>query len=151
LPVWFGGRSDAALRRVGRLGDGWLASAVSPEEVRVMAPRIQEHATAAGRAIDEDHYGVIVPYWITADRDAALERVATGLLRLRPDASPADYAAIGSAAGCRDLVRRYIDAGASKFVMRPVCPPTETLAQLNYLAGEVLPAFHTTAAAMEMR
>jgi probable F420-dependent oxidoreductase len=142
LPVWFGGRSDAALRRVGTLGDGWLGSAVTPVEAAEMVPRIQAHAAAAGRAIDDDHYGVIVPYWITGDRDAALERVAPAMLRLRPDASPAGYAALGSAADCRDLVRRYVDAGVSKFVMRPVCPPAEIFAQLEQLTDEVLPAFH---------
>ena len=146
LPVWFGGRSDAALRRVGQVGDGWLGSAVSPAEVAELAPRIREHAAAVGRTIDEDHYGVIIPYWITDDGEAALERIAPAMLRLRPDAPPAGYAAIGSAAHCRDLIRRYIDAGASKFVLRPVCPPDETFAQLERLAGDVLPAFHRSAA-----
>lgn len=150
LPVWFGGRSDAALRRVGRIGDGWLGSAVTPDEVRELTPHIRQHAAAADRAIDEDHYGVIIPYWITNDAAAALERVAPSMLRLRPDAPPAGYAAVGTAAECRDLLRRYIDAGASKFVLRPVCPPAETFDQLGRLADEVLPAFHrsvSTAAA----
>jgi probable F420-dependent oxidoreductase len=149
LPVWFGGRTEPALRRVGTIGDGWLASAVSPDEVAVMAPRIREHAAAAGRTIDDDHYGVIVPYWITDDGAAALERVSPGMLRLRPDASPADYAAVGTAALCRDLIRRFIDAGASKFVMRPVCPPSDTDEQLDRLADDVLPAFHGVPAAAD--
>jgi probable F420-dependent oxidoreductase len=146
LPVWFGGRSDAALRRVGTLGDGWLGSAVSPDEAREMVPRIQAHAAAAGRAIDDDHFGVIIPYWITDDGEAALERVSASMLRLRPDASPAGYAAVGTAAECRALVRRYVDAGVSKFVMRPVCPPAEIFSQLDLLAEEVLPAFHAATA-----
>jgi alkanesulfonate monooxygenase SsuD/methylene tetrahydromethanopterin reductase-like flavin-dependent oxidoreductase (luciferase family) len=32
LPIWAGGNSDAAFRRVGRLGDGWLASRVADAE-----------------------------------------------------------------------------------------------------------------------
>src|SRR5215208_2317253 len=147
MPVWFGGRSEPALRRVGTLGDGWLGSAVSPDEVRAVIPTVNAFAEGAGRAIEEDHFGLILPYWITPDRDAALERVAPGLLRLRPDASPADYAAIGSAADVRALIERFVAAGASKFVLRPVCPPTETFAQLNALVEDVLPAFHAAPAA----
>ena len=142
VPVWFGGRSEAAFRRVGSLGDGWLGSAVPPDEIAAAVPRIQAYAAAAGRAIDDDHYGVIIPYWLTDDGEAALARVAPQMLRLRPDAPPAGYAAIGTAAHCRDLIRRYIDAGASKFVLRPVCPPAETFVQLDRLAADVLPAFH---------
>jgi probable F420-dependent oxidoreductase len=151
VPVWFGGRTDPALRRVGTIGDGWLASAVSPEEVAVAIPRIQEHAAAAGRAIDDDHYGVIIPYWITDDPEAALARVLPGMLRLRPDGNPASYVAIGDAERCRAVVQRFIDAGASKFVMRPVCPPGETVEQLDRLAEEVLPAFHGTMTAAPAR
>jgi probable F420-dependent oxidoreductase len=147
MPVWFGGRSEAALRRVGTLGDGWLGSAVSPEEVRAVVPRVHAIAQAAGREIEEDHFGVIVPYWITPDRERALERVAPGLLRLRPDGSPADYAALGTAAEVRALIERFVAAGASKFVLRPVCPPDETFEQLDRLAAEVLPAFHPAGAA----
>jgi len=144
MPVWFGGRTDPALRRVGTIGDGWLASAVTPEEVAEAIPRIQAHATAAGRSIDADHYGVIIPYWITSEsaNEAALARVAPGMRRLRPDTDPATYAAVGDAARCRDVVRRFIEAGASKFVMRPVCPPDEIVTQLDRLAEDVLPAFH---------
>src|SRR6266508_3694766 len=32
LPIWIGGRSQAAMRRTGRLGDGWLVSRLSPVE-----------------------------------------------------------------------------------------------------------------------
>ena len=50
LPIWIGGYSDAAFRRVGRLGDGWLASRVSDaENARRALESIRRHAEAAGR------------------------------------------------------------------------------------------------------
>jgi probable F420-dependent oxidoreductase len=50
LPIWIGGASDAALRRVGRLGDGWLASRVSDaEDGRRAIAAIRRHAEQAGR------------------------------------------------------------------------------------------------------
>jgi probable F420-dependent oxidoreductase len=50
LPIWIGGASEAALRRVGRLGDGWLASRVSDTaDGKKAIETIRRHAEAAGR------------------------------------------------------------------------------------------------------
>src|SRR5512145_473115 len=35
LPLWIGGNSEAAMRRAGRLGDGWIPSFITPEQFRV--------------------------------------------------------------------------------------------------------------------
>jgi probable F420-dependent oxidoreductase len=50
LPIWIGGNSEAAFRRVGRLGDGWLASRVGDAAgAREAIESIRGHASAAGR------------------------------------------------------------------------------------------------------
>ena len=50
LPIWIGGGSDAALRRVARLGDGWLASRVTDaEDGRRSIATIHRYAQEAGR------------------------------------------------------------------------------------------------------
>jgi probable F420-dependent oxidoreductase len=50
LPIWIGGMSEPAFRRVGRLGDGWLASRVTDaESARTAFEAIRRHAEAAGR------------------------------------------------------------------------------------------------------
>ena len=50
LPIWIGGSSETALRRVGRLGDGWLASRVTDaDDARRAIDVIHRHAAAAGR------------------------------------------------------------------------------------------------------
>jgi probable F420-dependent oxidoreductase len=50
LPIWIGGMSEPAFRRVGRLGDGWLASRVSDAaSARAAFDAIRRHAEAAGR------------------------------------------------------------------------------------------------------
>jgi probable F420-dependent oxidoreductase len=50
IPVWIGGYSEAAFRRVGRLGDGWLASRVSDAtDARRALESIRRHAEQAGR------------------------------------------------------------------------------------------------------
>jgi alkanesulfonate monooxygenase SsuD/methylene tetrahydromethanopterin reductase-like flavin-dependent oxidoreductase (luciferase family) len=50
IPIWVGGNSGAALRRVGQLGDGWLASRITDaDDARRAIEAIRRHAEAAGR------------------------------------------------------------------------------------------------------
>jgi probable F420-dependent oxidoreductase len=49
LPIVFGGRVEAALRRAGRLGDGYQATSSSPAAVASRIPILREAAEAAGR------------------------------------------------------------------------------------------------------
>jgi probable F420-dependent oxidoreductase len=50
LPIWIGGRSERALRRVGELGDGWLGNQLADAaSARAAIDAIHRHAAAAGR------------------------------------------------------------------------------------------------------
>lgn len=50
LPIWVGGNSPRALRRVGEFGDGWLATAMTdPAAAARAVGTIRRHAEAAGR------------------------------------------------------------------------------------------------------
>jgi probable F420-dependent oxidoreductase len=49
LPIWFGGRDEAALRRAGRLGQGYHSSASSHEQLAERIPIINAAAAEAGR------------------------------------------------------------------------------------------------------
>jgi probable F420-dependent oxidoreductase len=51
LPIWIGGRNDAALARAGRLADGYHSSATSPEAFARRIPTIRDAAHAAGRPL----------------------------------------------------------------------------------------------------
>ncbi len=53
IPVWFGGNAEATLRRVGRLGDGWLPQRGPDEVARGMLDRVRGYAREAGRAPQE--------------------------------------------------------------------------------------------------
>ena len=50
LPIWIGGTSKAALRRVAELGDGWLATAIEDVDVaKGFIQRIHDHAESIDR------------------------------------------------------------------------------------------------------
>jgi probable F420-dependent oxidoreductase len=49
VPVWFGGRDAPALRRAGRLGDGYHSSATGHDQLAVRIPIIRAAAEEAGR------------------------------------------------------------------------------------------------------
>jgi probable F420-dependent oxidoreductase len=49
LPVWVGGRNEAALRRAGRLGNGYHSSASGHDQLAVRVPIIRAAAEEAGR------------------------------------------------------------------------------------------------------
>ena len=60
--MWLGGKAPSELRRIGRLADGWLASFSTPEDCKASRVAIEAAADAAGRAIDDDHFGAMVFY-----------------------------------------------------------------------------------------
>jgi probable F420-dependent oxidoreductase len=50
IPVWFGGSSDAALRRAARLGDGWLPQHRKAEDALPALDLLASYLKAAGRS-----------------------------------------------------------------------------------------------------
>ena len=48
IPVWFGGRSDPLLDRVGRIGDGWFPN-MGPKQVAEGMKKVRAAAERAGR------------------------------------------------------------------------------------------------------
>jgi probable F420-dependent oxidoreductase len=142
LPIWIGGRSQAAMRRTGRLGDGWLVSSVSPEEVEAGIKTIRAYAAEAGREIPEDHYGVLIPFCFAANGERAFE-IAERSIRPRDDLPTSAFTALGSPDEVRAKVQSYIRAGATKFVMRPCGPFEGWRAQVALLAKEVIRPLQT--------
>ena len=140
LPLWIGGDSKAAIRRTATIGTGWLGGLHNPAQVRGVVSAIKQAAVAAGRTIDDDHYGASFAYRFGSPDDAPVQRMAAGLRRRLPDVDPAAYFAVGDAETIRARVAEYVAAGASKFVLRPIAEgENEIMAQTQRLIEEVLP------------
>jgi len=143
MPLWIGGNSEAAMRRAGRLGDGWIPSFITPEQLRVGVDKTQAFAAEAGRAVPADHFGVLFYYCLDTDPAAARALAVPFVPRGRvDDATLARCTAFGPPALVRERLEEYAAAGGSKFILRPMGPPERALDQLAQLATEVVPAFH---------
>jgi probable F420-dependent oxidoreductase len=118
MDLWLGGRAPAAMARIGRLADGWLASFLTPGEAADGIATINEAASGVGRAVDQEHFGVSLPVVFGSVPEQMSEAIRTR----RPDLDPAELVPIGWA-GLEQLVASFVDAGVSKFVVRPVTPP----------------------------
>jgi len=112
--VWLGGRAPGELRRVGRLADGWLPSFTTPAEADAGRAVVVEAATAAGRAIDDEHWGALVAY---APTEVPPEVAALVAKRL-PGVDPAEVVPIGHAA-LRTTLEGFVAVGFSKLVPVP--------------------------------
>ena len=141
-PIWIGGRSEAALRRTGRLGDGWLVSSVSPDEVEAGIRSIRRYAAAANREVPEDHYGVLIPFYFADNVEKACE-IAGRSIRPRADLPTTEFTAFGTPDQVRAKVQAYINAGATKFIMRPCGPFNSWRAQSEMLAREIIRPLQT--------
>jgi probable F420-dependent oxidoreductase len=113
LDIWLGGTAPAGLRRVGRLADGWLGSLLTPDEAGAAVRVINEAADAAGREVEQDHFGLSIPVAF-GPVPAAL---AASIARRRPGIAPADLVADGWA-GARRMIAAHVEAGLTKFVVR---------------------------------
>jgi probable F420-dependent oxidoreductase len=118
LDIWLGGSAPAGLRRVGRLADGWLGSLLTPAEARAAVATINAAADQAGREVDQDHFGTSLAVAFGGIPDA----LAASIRRRRPDADPASLVADGWA-GAREMISAHVEAGLSKFVIRPATQP----------------------------
>jgi len=134
LDVWLGGKAPSELKRVGRLGDGWLASFATPEQCAQSRVVIDEAASDAGRAIDDDHFGAMVFY----THEELPEQLLSVLSSRNPDVDPRDLVARGWPA-VRALCERFVAVGFSKLVLVPFAEPKDWDEELAAGAAEVLP------------
>jgi probable F420-dependent oxidoreductase len=133
LELWLGGSGPKALERAGRLADGWLGSALTAGEAGAARARIEAAASAAGRRVDPEHFGLSIPY----SRDGASSEALAQIAQRRPDLDPTALLPVGRD-GLRALIGALVSEGLSKFVLRPVSATGSVAEELDWLADAVL-------------
>ena len=126
-PIWVASwGSPAGLRRVARLGDGWLASAynTTPDRFREGLDRLAEERRRLGK-VTATLPSAIATTWlhVTEDKGAA-ERMRTEVLAplLRRPAAELGSALllIGPAAVCAERLAAVVEAGAHRIFVWPL-------------------------------
>ena len=118
LDIWLGGSAPGGLRRVGRLADGWLGSLLTPAEAGAAVAVINEAAADAGREVEADHFGLSLAVAL----DGIPDSLRASIGRRRPHTDPQLLVAAGWD-GARRMIEQYVEAGLTKFVVRPATRP----------------------------
>ena len=146
VPLWVAGRVDNALRRILRLGDGWLPISSSPEAFKADWDRLQALGQEMGRDARELHRCLYTTLNVNADV-AQSERELRAFIEsyygipYEVQATRNGLCA-GSAENCIAWLKAFIAAGAQTIVVRFGSP--DQSGQLARFAKEVLPNVRQT-------
>ncbi len=139
IPIWVGGNSDAALRRAGTLGDGWLGTRVGPADLPPAIVKVKQAAEAAGRDPGKLVFAVGLEADILAPGAA---KPSAGLF------APPEKGLIGTVAEITDRVGKLKDAGMHCIELRfrtardeNITTLAPTLEAMQQFAEEVMPGF----------
>jgi probable F420-dependent oxidoreductase len=145
-PIWIGGRSDAALARAGRQGDGWISYVVQAARFKESLDKVRAAAAAAGRSLD-----AFVPAhltFITVGKDYETAKATWVRLltkRYAQDFGPlaGKYGVIGTPAQCAEQLQPFVEAGCRYFVMDSIVDPSEEREHLEAIAADIVPRFRS--------
>ncbi|MBV9312060.1 MAG: LLM class flavin-dependent oxidoreductase [Solirubrobacterales bacterium] len=128
IPLIVGGRSDAAVNRAARLGDGWLGIWVSPRRFAAVRDQISKEATDAGREVGGFEHALNVWCGFGSTREAAREPLAEQMqLFYQMPFEPFErYSPFGTPEHVAEFLSPYIDAGCSRFNVIPCAGDEES-------------------------
>lgn len=144
VPIWVAGRKDAAMRRAGRFGEGWMPYMYTPQMLAESLDKVAAFTEEAGRPEGTVSGGLYVFTCVHPDRDTALEMANRQLSRqYNQDFSSlvGKYAIAGTPEDCQERIQQYLDAGAATIMFSNGCPPDYAEENVAALAEAVVPAF----------
>lgn len=127
IPIIVGGRSDTAIRRAGRLGDGWLGIWNSPRRFAAAVELATEEAAHAGRPEPPRQHAMQVWCGLADSKEAAracLTPAMEAVYQL-PFERFEKYCPYGTADDVAEFLAPYVAAGCTAFNLIPQSPHQE--------------------------
>jgi probable F420-dependent oxidoreductase len=147
-PIIIGGRSDAALRRAARLGDGYMPYLFTPKQYADGLHKVHSYASEYGRTLERFQPTLYQFIYVADTYQTAFQQANTRLSANynQPFDKLVDrYCAVGTPHACIARLQEYIDAGARDIILVPTTSSTaDFVHQAQRLGREVLPHFRTT-------
>jgi alkanesulfonate monooxygenase SsuD/methylene tetrahydromethanopterin reductase-like flavin-dependent oxidoreductase (luciferase family) len=124
VPIIVGGRSDVAISRAGRLGDGWLGIWVSPRRFAAAAAMAAQEAAAAGRPDPPARHAMQVWCGLADSKEAARACLAPAMQAFYqiPFERFERYCPYGTADDVAEFLAPYAAAGCTEFNLIPQSP-----------------------------
>ncbi len=148
-PLLVGGRSEAALRRAGTLGDGWLPYLVSPRRYAAGVAAVRGHATEADRDPDTLEHVLVAFALVDEDGERARELARVHLSQRYGMAFERHHVerlcVVGTPEECGERVREYAAAGVTHLSFNPAVDEDGFLEQVTLLHGVAAGLRSTTA------
>jgi probable F420-dependent oxidoreductase len=141
-PIWFAGRKEPALRRIGRLGDGYLAYVITPSMYAAALATIAAAATDANRSPEPFGTGHLLFTRLDNTYETALDRATETLsVRYAMDfrKAAARYCALGTPEQVVERIREFHAAGVRHVVLDLLGPYEERQRQIEWFAADALP------------
>lgn len=139
-PIWVGGRADAAMRRAGRVGDGYISHMCAAEKYRENMDRIAATARESGRGEELPFTPAAFLFTFLEDRYEVAHEKASSLLGMiyARDFREASkkYCLLGRPEDCLEQMRAFARAGCRHFILAPLSDPA---AFAERAANEILP------------
>ena len=120
-PIVIGGRSDAAIRRAGRLGDGWLGIWNSPRRFAEAVDLAAQEAERVGRRDQPGRHAMQVWCGLARSREAARAVLAPAMESFYhvPFERFERYSPYGTPEDIAEFLAPYVAAGCSAFNLIP--------------------------------
>jgi len=142
IPLIVGGRSDAAIRRAGRLGDGWLGIWNSPRRFAAAVELAAEEAARAGRPDPPRRHAMQIWCGLADSRQAARASLAPAMESFYqlPFESFERYCPYGTPADVAEFLAPYAAAGCTEFNLIPQSPdPAQAIARVAEVKNLLAP------------